>query len=46
MPSLLENPTEDTLRKYTVASEWEFWLQVQKDFGEMSARPICRVAVA
>eukprot|EP00435_Cladocopium_sp_Y103_P053454 s444_g17.t1 len=28
MPSLLENPTEDTLRKYTIASEWETWWHI------------------
>lgn len=28
MPSLLENPTEDTLRRYTIASEWETWWHI------------------
>eukprot|EP00913_Durusdinium_trenchii_P011092 g10414.t1 len=28
MPSLLENPTEETLQKYTIASEWETWWHI------------------
>lgn len=33
MPSLLENPTEETLQKYTIASEWA------PDLGESAGEP-------
>ncbi|CAJ1384003.1 unnamed protein product [Effrenium voratum] len=28
MPTLLQNPSEETLRKYTIASEWETWWHI------------------